>query len=147
MKGKTMNQTIKDEIKAITVAARIEKGIAVCEKVMQLPQKIDEQLQRFYELKASEVADPYLMLTEILPDEIGYEFLEATEIYKNSDSGKYIESRKMSIDKDFIEKIDEINDLEDEYSADERLDLAQVHIKMFAYKYQSLGKEIVEAIK
>ncbi len=142
-----MDQTMKDEIKALAVAATLENGTVVSANIMQLAQKIDKVLQRFDELKDAEVADPYLIMTVILPDEIGYEFLEATKLFKNSSVCQFIESKKISIDKDFTTKINKLSDSEDACLDGEKINLARVHLEMFAQKYQSLTKKILDAIK
>ena len=84
MKGSTMNQIIKNEIKAISVAAILLEGSNVMAKLNDLNNELNTQLDKLSSEEILNGPNALFEFTEIIPEDVGFEFLKATEIFKNT---------------------------------------------------------------
>lgn len=142
-----MNQALKEEIKVITVAATLENGTSVIQKLKDLPEFLTNEMDRVSDDQIFSDIKAYSNITEHKPEDIGYEFLQATRCFSGTSVGGYIEIQKGEIDKAFINSI---NDLEDQDFGDidayEKSELARLHLVRMIQSYQDLTKGITDAI-
>ena len=86
MKGITMNQTIKDEIKVLAVAATLENGTSVIQKLKDLPEFLTNEIDRVSDDKIFSDINAYSNITEHKPEDIGYGFLQATKFMSGTNA-------------------------------------------------------------
>lgn len=148
MKGVTMNHAIKDEIKVLAVAATLENGTNVTQKIKDLPEFLANEIdmvsddQIFSDIKA------YSNITEHKPEDIGYEFLQATRCFLGTNVGEYIDIQKGGIDKTFVNSINSLEDSDfDDIDLYEKTELARLHLVQMIQSYQNLTAQIIDAIK
>jgi hypothetical protein len=147
MKGTTMNQTIKDEIKVITVAATLENGTSVIQKLKDLPEFLTNEMDRVSDDQIFSDIKAYSNITEQKPEDIGYEFLQATRFFSGTSVGEYIEIQKGEIDKTFINSINDLEDQDfDDIDAYEKSELARLHLVRMIKSYQDLTTGITDVI-
>lgn len=142
-----MNQTIKDEIKVITVAATLENGTSVIQKLKDLPEFLTDEMDRVSDDQIFSDIKAYSNITEHKPEDIGYEFLQATRCFSGTSVGEYIEIQKGEIDKAFINSINDLEDRDfDDIDAYQKSELARLHLVRMIQSYQDLTTGITDAI-
>ena len=142
-----MNQAIKDEIKALAVAATLENGTNVTQKLKDLPEFLTNEMDRVSDDQIFSDIKAYSNITKHKPEDIGYEFLQATRCFSGTNVGEYIEIQKGEIDKAFINSINGLEDLDfDDTDAYEKSELARLHLVRMIQSYQSLTTGITDAI-
>lgn len=147
MKGKTMNQAMKDEIKALAVAATIENGTNAIKKLNDLPQLLANQMAKVSDDEIFKHINTYSNITELLPEEIGYQFLQAINYLSGTNAGEHIDRKKREIDKAFINSINGLEDLDfDDADAYEKSELARLHLVRMIHSYQGLTSDITDVI-
>jgi hypothetical protein len=100
----------------------------------------DDQI--FSDIKA------YSNITEHKPEDIGYEFLQATRCFSGTSIGEYIEIQKGEIDKAFINSINDLEDRDfDDIDAYQKSELARLHLVRMIQSYQDLTTGITDVIK
>lgn len=147
MKGTTMNQAMKDELKALAVAATIENGTNAIKKLNALPELLAREMESVSDEQIFADINAYLNITELKPEDIGYEFLQAINFLSGTTSGEQIALQKREIDKAFINSINGLEDLDfDDTDGYEKLELARLHLVQMIQSYQGLTSEITDAI-
>jgi hypothetical protein len=148
MKGTTMNQALKEEIKVITVAATLENGTDVTQKLKDLPKFLTNEMDRVSDDQIFSDIKAYSNITEHKPEDIGYEFLQATRCFSGTSIGEYIEIQKGEIDKAFINSINDLEDRDfDDIDAYQKSELARLHLVRMIQSYQDLTTGITDVIK
>jgi hypothetical protein len=147
MKGTTMNQTMKNEIKALAVAATLENGTNVIQKLKDLPEFLANEMDRVSDDQIFSDINAYSNITELKPEDIGHEFLQAINILSGTTAGEHIALQKKEIDKTFINGINDLEDQDfDDIDAYEKSELARLHLVRMIQSYQSLTTDITDAI-
>ena len=142
-----MNQAMKDEIKALAVAATIENGTNAIKKLNDLPQLLANQMAKVSDDEIFKHINTYSNITELLPEEIGYQFLQAINYLSGTNAGEHIDRKKREIDKAFINSINGLEDLDfDDADAYEKSELARLHLVRMIHSYQGLTSDITDVI-
>jgi hypothetical protein len=141
-----MNQATKDELKALAVAATLENGTNVTQKLKDLPEFLANQMAKVSDDEIFKHINTYSNITEFLPEEVGYQFLEAINFLSGTTSGEHIALQKREIDKAFIDSINSIEGFDD-IDLYEKSELARIHLVRLIQSYQVLTSEITDAIK
>lgn len=142
-----MNQNIKEEIKTLAVAATLENGSMATEKLKNLHTEIEFEINKIDDEEITKNIDAWTNVTNYTPEEVGFKFMQAMDIFKNTEIGSYIDQQKKLIDQELTNQINNLEDLYDDFEMDEKLNLARIHVINFSRKYQELAREINEAIK
>ena len=142
-----MNQAIKDEIKALAVAATLENGTNVTQKLKDLPEFLTNEMDRVSDDHIFSDINAYSNITELKPEDIGHEFLQAINFLSGTTAGEHIDIQKREIDKTFINGINDLEDQDfDDADANEKTELARLHLARMIQSYQGLTTCITEAI-
>lgn len=142
-----MNQTMKNEIKALAIAATLENGTNVTQKLKDLPEFLANEMDRVSDDQIFSDINAYSDITELKPEDIGHEFLQAINFLSGTTAGEHIHIQKREIDKAFINSINDLEDLDfDDTDTYEKSELARLHLVRMIQSYQSLTTGITDAI-
>jgi hypothetical protein len=153
MKGKTMNQEMKDEIKVAVVTTTLNQGSKTLKRIKDLQRYFGSYAESLNDDNLIETFDNdlnnfYFYLTDTIPENIGYELLKLEPIWKGTSAGNYLEQKKFQIDQEYSDEISELNDDYPEGKAnEEQISAAKPHVAKFIYAYKHLAWQISEAIK
>lgn len=142
-----MNQEMQNEIKALAVAATLEYGSTAIEKLKNLHDEIQYEINKLKDDEIIKDIDAWTHITNHIPEELGFKFMQAIDIFENTEIGDKIGIQKSLIDKELTNEINNLNDSYDEFEIYEKVNLARIHVINFSKKYQELACQINEVIK
>lgn len=140
-----MNQKIQNEIKALAVG--LEYGSTAIEKLKNLHDEIQHEINKLKDDEIIKDIDAWTHITNYIPEELGFKFMQAIDIFENTEIGDDIGIQKSLIDKELTNEINNLNDVYDEFEMYEKVNLARIHVINFSKKYQELAWQINEVIK
>ncbi len=142
-----MNQEMQNEIKALAVAATLEYGSTAIEKLKNLHDEIQCEINKLKDDEIIKDIDAWTHITNYIPEELGFKLIQAIDIFENTEIGDNIGIQKSLIDKELTDEINNLNDVYDEFEMYEKVNLARIYVINFSKKYQELAWQINEVIK